>query len=1359
MANINEKKGVSITAPFKLFSENPVDARTVVADLSELQSIINNNAAYEGLTVYVTSEKKTYTCKKENEIFVFKNSIVEKENEKSVIESEPDITEEMLGSNRTNYWAKGFVDPNYPEVTNLINPDSAIVSTELITASNTSGYVLSPIIKLDFNNFDSYTLHYLSSDNRNIRHVNIIIDSGDGNYNKLAVYYGSTATTTHIINAFKTILPEDASTSQFYYANKIVLTLENIKKLNSYCLEDPNIKDKTQIIKITDENKVFYLAFTSSCIASDDGRLQVASRWSLERFKAGKEHSHTEFNITGLALKDTENRFKNKLLEDVAYELADNDKLLNITDRKEEIIEIPETNTDCKLNTTDSFYSSSWDYPPLFSKFSGNERTDYLISTSNFTENSYTGGYLALPVLILNFEDENSYFILKSISSVYYIRHLAIYDADGEPLARFWDTIDINEALKYAINDSVVSRTYFSTNGKLTPEILYKLCEWSFTNGKSTVEPDANNRFYYVYLTTALARSEGTSSNEIDLENGKHAWSLYYVVPASSVTELSFRLPNLAIDNSKKYFDNANLDRVMNQVGQFVKTASPENIQEINETNTYNLYEEDPDTEDKYVNNGNYPSFVSYEGYCCTKLIEIDPTKTYTHSYFRHAALYNEQKVVLAYFIYVEAGTYGPDFWAQYPGVKYICISNIGANRTGIFSYKETTTHYSFELPNLRLVESNGGGSGSLSNTITLKNIDRVGVIGDSYTESHYTIKDKSWLSKVSLFSDFNLENFAISGDTFRGQLNKIRTGYNRYFSIDPEKKYSWEAMHPSYAMLTCRTNDIKYMDEDQFMNDLMGVLETTRNMGAIPILTTEYHVAGNPAIVAYYKYLADKYGGYYIDLNNETLETRGNDYAPFWGGSHPGTRTNELMAHPCIKFFNTEMPRPYQSIKIFRVRQEPSEIDDLIYGNIYERAEKFKEISISHSALNEPKYYDNCTSRSNSPVQSEYLKLMNGVSITFDKYALIDVIFPATSNTINQIQLNTNSLTGVDCYILDPIAEPYPNPKFYRRFDIPSVLSIGTDIAIGNKYTSSLHDTTQFTVEEIKFEQVESDAGLVNGTLVICSGNRTSTATDGGILTKVSGTGSETLNFYYSATALSSDYPVGKQPIGHWKKLETFGLVTESDVKRCMQVDKMSFLLVSENSFNLNKLEVSYVGTPSKSKDTILRNRYIKYPEYKNELTITNTTSSMPEAIEPADKCKPGISKNNNVYLLDTEHTFTYTVTGLKDLSKYGPIKYKVRVIARYFPDIFDGDTGTFGEGTSPVSLNSFDYVKLKMRLRYTSTVTKYVTFEQYVGMHWQYIDFDILSAPTYDTAYIEFFVEDKPIQFSTVVAFLEAI
>lgn len=1366
MANINEKKGVSITAPFKLFSENPVDARTVVADLSELQSIIDNNAAYEGLTVYVTSEKKTYTCKKENEIFVFKNSIVEKENEQTVSETEPDISKELLGTNNTDKWANGWTDVITSAVLNLLDYSEELISTSNITSNNTTEYVLSPIIKLDLNNYDSYTLFFNSPNSRFIRHLLIGIYDESNSKDKWIACYASGNTNSQIQSAFESILT-DAISSNFYYNNKLVFSLDNLKKLNEYCLSDENVVSivSPNLCEIGD-NKTFYLVFTSSCTASDEGREQVASLWSLTKFKKGQTTHHTEFNITGLALADRENRFDSKLLENVVYSLDDNDKLLNITDRKSEEVTTPEKSIDYGLNTTDDFYGESWDYayavtPSVFEKYPEN---DYLISVASHVATSYTSGYLSLPILKLNFNDANGFYRLVSKGSSYYIRHLGIYDSQKRGVLTLGETADINAAFRYALNDDTISwQSYFSTNGKITLETVKRLCQYAYDNGKASVELDENETKFYWYMTTALTKSgESNTSNAADLENGKHAWSLNYVVPSKTETQLSFRLPNLAIDNSNNYFQSNILESVMNEIGLFVKSASPENIKEIHETNTYNLYEEDPETEGKYVGNGNYPYFSPYAGYCCTKLIEIDPTKTYNHSYLRHIGIYDSQRVRIGYLQYQEAGVYDPSFWAQYPTAQYVCMSNTGPNRQGTFSYSEAKTSYTFEMPNLRLVESNGGGFGSTTQKITLKNIDRVGVIGDSYTESHYTIKDKSWLSKVSLFTDFNIENFAISGDTFRGQLNKIRTGYNRYFSNDKTGNYSWESMHPSYAILVCRTNDIKYMDESQFMYDLMGILETVRNMGAIPILTTEYHVASNDGIVAYYKYLAEKYGGYYIDLYSETLITRGKDYAPFWGGSHPGTRTNELMAHPCISFFETEMSRPYQSIKIFRPRTEPTDLDDLIFGNIYERAEKFKEISISHSALVEPKYYDNCTSRSNSAVQSEYLKLMNGVAISFDKYALFDVIFPATSNSITQIELVTNKLSDVDCYVLDPLAEPYPNPQFYRRFDVPSVLSIGTDVAVGNKYRSSLHNTTVFTLEEIKFEKVESDSGLVDGTLLLCSGNRTSTATDGGVLTKTSGTGSDTINYYYSATALSSDYPAGKQPIGHRKKLETFGLVTEKDVKRCMQVDKMSFLLVSSKEFSLSKLEVNYVGSPSKFKDTIQHNRYIHYPVLKSELTVTNTTSPMPEAITPADGCKPktNLSTEDSVYLLNVGSSFKYRIDGLKAESKFGPRRYRVRVIARYFPDIFDSESGTFGEGTSPISLNSFDYVKLTLRLRYNNATTKqYVDFEKLVGLHWEYIDFDLLTTPSTNTAYLEFFVEDKPIQFATVSAFIESI
>ena len=80
--------------------------------------------------------------------------------------------------------------------------------------------------------------------------------------------------------------------------------------------------------------------------------------------------------------------------------------------------------------------------------------------------------------------------------------------------------------------------------------------------------------------------------------------------------------------------------------------------------------------------------------------------------------------------------------------VRYLCVSNHGDNLAA-FKFTATTTHrvVTYELPNLRLTadQSSGSGSGTgASNVINLSNVDRIVAIGDSYTESHYTIKDKA---------------------------------------------------------------------------------------------------------------------------------------------------------------------------------------------------------------------------------------------------------------------------------------------------------------------------------------------------------------------------------------------------------------------------------------------------------------------------------------------------------------------------------------------------------------------------------------------------------------------------------------
>ena len=57
---ITDKKGINVTSGFKLISPAPIDARYVVEDETELQSIIDSGAVYKGLRVWVNSLNKVY---------------------------------------------------------------------------------------------------------------------------------------------------------------------------------------------------------------------------------------------------------------------------------------------------------------------------------------------------------------------------------------------------------------------------------------------------------------------------------------------------------------------------------------------------------------------------------------------------------------------------------------------------------------------------------------------------------------------------------------------------------------------------------------------------------------------------------------------------------------------------------------------------------------------------------------------------------------------------------------------------------------------------------------------------------------------------------------------------------------------------------------------------------------------------------------------------------------------------------------------------------------------------------------------------------------------------------------------------
>ena len=77
---------------------------------------------------------------------------------------------------------------------------------------------------------------------------------------------------------------------------------------------------------------------------------------------------------------------------------------------------------------------------------------------------------------------------------------------------------------------------------------------------------------------------------------------------------------------------------------------------------------------------------------------------------------------------------------------------------------------------------------------LNVANTDKIGFIGDSYTESHFSVEGKAYICKLSLFSDYNYENFAKSGDTYRGNLDRMRKHIPIYHD-----SLSWTDIKPKY--------------------------------------------------------------------------------------------------------------------------------------------------------------------------------------------------------------------------------------------------------------------------------------------------------------------------------------------------------------------------------------------------------------------------------------------------------------------------------------------------------------------------------------------------------------------------------
>lgn len=309
----------------------------------------------------------------------------------------------------------------------------------------------------------------------------------------------------------------------------------------------------------------------------------------------------------------------------------------------------------------------------------------------------------------------------------------------------------------------------------------------------------------------------------------------------------------------------------------------------------------------------------------------------------------------------------------------------------------------------------------STKKIINLNNIDRLMFVGDSYTEGMYYIKGKSWTSQLSEQLDYTCDAYGWGGNTCEQIANRIIANEKRYSSL------GYQDLKATKAMLMSFVNDMAQGDQYShvYQQGMIKLIDTIRRYGAEPIVCTEFRSPWGEGLEtgmsAYCNAKGIKFWNilpYTEFLNNKTASDGADER--FWSGSHPGNRTGYIILDQYLRYCKT-LPRPNSAIKIYRVKPNLpiSTLNDLNFADRRSKLNKFKEIYISHSCLKNFTQWDSLTNNDGTaqPVVSEYSKLMNKENVSFNNYALVEVILPTTSNNVDSAKLVLSD-TNISIYI-----------------------------------------------------------------------------------------------------------------------------------------------------------------------------------------------------------------------------------------------------------------------------------------------------------------------------------------------------
>lgn len=285
---------------------------------------------------------------------------------------------------------------------------------------------------------------------------------------------------------------------------------------------------------------------------------------------------------------------------------------------------------------------------------------------------------------------------------------------------------------------------------------------------------------------------------------------------------------------------------------------------------------------------------------------------------------------------------------------------------------------------------------------LTLGADDSIVHIGDSYTASHYALKDKAYISQLSALSPYRHQNFGVSGHDLLDMQYRIIHG-------DSSTGLMLGDMRAKYAFLTSLTNDAQFRlaDKSYYAENLGRLIDTVRAYGPEPVITTEF-----PATSIEHAFLArvaQEYGCAFIDCTSYDAEVGGLQLGPFHQG-HPGTRTGGVFWLPMLEFID-RLPKPERAIKIYRRRSTQAVVSsaDLLYKGRVDRQKKWKELTVFHYSINPESKFEELNQLGTPgwlARSDEYQKIAAGKAVSFTDYALFEVTLPGTAGTLDGVEV-----------------------------------------------------------------------------------------------------------------------------------------------------------------------------------------------------------------------------------------------------------------------------------------------------------------------------------------------------------------